>query len=537
MYRMKTTLAGLCTALALAGCARQAPPPASSDVPTVVATTPTALGMSAFPTQPSLAEPTTEAREDVTFTVQRGEVVSQLSLNGRVSLVEQSLAFSEGGIVAQVFVEPGMTVEKGQLLAELDSEDLETQLRQTQAEYEQSNAAVQQAGAAGQLEVERAQLALEAAQVQLEEVRQPARPDEIAQARSEVQQAEANLATVRNDASAAKNLAYEEMNTASVELQGAQVHYQEALQTYEKKPNDKKIRDAFEVAREELRLAEEKVNKARIAFDTARGNEVAAVANAEASVMAARATLEELLAGPDRFDIAEAERAVRDAQIGVQEARLKTQADPDLTRQAKLALSQIENIRQQIERRRLYAPLTASVLAVEVGPGMTATSASPVIILASADQRQIVAELPREDGQATSNTTLVVGQEVELVFPRYPGQTFKGTIAKVPGRTLGENDLGGGSGSYAVSYDPGAVQLDVGDLAEVQALVGKANDTLWLPPEAIRTNRERPYVLVRDSSGDRRVEVLIGLASPERVEILRGLNEGDVVVAGPAATP
>ena len=55
-------------------------------------------------------------------------------------------------------------------------------------------------------------------------------------------------------------------------------------------------------------------------------------------------------------------------------------------------------------------------------------------------------------------------------------------------------------------------------------------DVLWLPPAAIRRFQGRNFVVVQDGVAQRRVDVRIGIESEERVEILEGLTEGQVVI-------
>jgi multidrug efflux pump subunit AcrA (membrane-fusion protein) len=53
---------------------------------------------------------------------------------------------------------------------------------------------------------------------------------------------------------------------------------------------------------------------------------------------------------------------------------------------------------------------------------------------------------------------------------------------------------------------------------------------LWLPPQAIRTFEGRKFVVVQEGDAQRRVDVKIGVEGEDRVEIVEGLNEGQVVV-------
>ena len=57
------------------------------------------------------------------------------------------------------------------------------------------------------------------------------------------------------------------------------------------------------------------------------------------------------------------------------------------------------------------------------------------------------------------------------------------------------------------------------------------DETLWLPPDVIRSFQDQHFVIVEDSTGQRRVDVELGIEGQEQVEILKGLEEGQVIVA------
>ena len=74
------------------------------------------------------------------------------------------------------------------------------------------------------------------------------------------------------------------------------------------------------------------------------------------------------------------------------------------------------------------------------------------------------------------------------------------------------------------------VELTLGELAEVTITLEEKAGVLWLPPAAIRRFQGRRFVVVQDGVAQRRVDVLIGIESEDRVEILEGLEEGQVVI-------
>jgi len=53
---------------------------------------------------------------------------------------------------------------------------------------------------------------------------------------------------------------------------------------------------------------------------------------------------------------------------------------------------------------------------------------------------------------------------------------------------------------------------------------------LWLPPDAIRAFEGRRFVVVREGERERRVTIKTGIETDDKIEIVDGLKEGDVVV-------
>jgi hypothetical protein len=77
--------------------------------------------------------------------------------------------------------------------------------------------------------------------------------------------------------------------------------------------------------------------------------------------------------------------------------------------------------------------------------------------------------------------------------------------------------------------DPQAV-LTMGELATVVIQIQQRDDVLWLPPAAIRTFQGQDFVTIQDGNAQRRINIRLGLKSSERIEILEGLEEGQVVI-------
>ncbi len=116
-----------------------------------------------------------------------------------------------------------------------------------------------------------------------------------------------------------------------------------------------------------------------------------------------------------------------------------------------------------------------------------------------------------------------------------PGQELKGYIRRLPypygggGRTEGldEEDK-----STRITLEASAAEagFELGDLARVTVVLERKEDVLWLPPQAIRVFEGRRFVVVQEGEAQRRVDVKVGIQGEDRVEIVEGLSEGQIVI-------
>jgi hypothetical protein len=78
---------------------------------------------------------------------------------------------------------------------------------------------------------------------------------------------------------------------------------------------------------------------------------------------------------------------------------------------------------------------------------------------------------------------------------------------------------------------PSELGYQSGDMVNIQIILERKPDALWLPARAVREFEGRYFVTVKDDKGQRRVDIRVGIIEPERLEIIEGLSEGQFVVA------
>jgi HlyD family secretion protein len=495
-------------------------------------------------------KPAASALDKPIYTVQRGEVVDQLQLSGRVGAVQQQdLSFTQDGHLKTLYVDRTSVITAGQVLAELDLGDLPNQLRQAQVAFEQAQLARDRDKQKREFDGRRAQIDLDEARAKLAELQGPPKPEDLAKARAALQQAQANLDSTRSSASASKTDAQLHLQQATDSLTQAQSTFATAKQNWQhvqdtgtdplqptksdngkSKPNTlndaqrQQYYDAFVQAVAALHNAEAEVAQAQVDYDTARQNEGPAIKQAEAALTVAQAELDVLTAGPQRSELADARRAIERATLGIEEA--KQGADPELEKDVASAQLNVERIQSQIDAGRIKAPFDGKIASIDVRPGDAVQAYKAVISVMNASQLEVVIDyIGSED-----STKIGVGQEVEITFARYKGRTVKGTVERLPSKLTNSGSTVNADTSFHLSYDAKDLDLDVGDLAQIVLVLSRKDDVLWLPPPAVRAFEGRRFVVVKDGDRQRRQDVKVGIISTDRIEIVEGLKEGETVV-------
>lgn len=135
-----------------------------------------------------------------------------------------------------------------------------------------------------------------------------------------------------------------------------------------------------------------------------------------------------------------------------------------------------------------------------------------------------------------------IGQKASLTTDDLPGETFDGTVTEISSIPTIQNNVA----SYDVTVSlPYTDKLKLGQTMNVSIIVAEKNNTLLLPIEAVQTNVNNKYVVLYDENNSKNNgrtrnnirQVQTGLYNDKYIEILSGLNEGDkVLISGASVT-
>lgn len=405
-----------------------------------------------------------------TYVVGRGNIVSTVSATGSIEPERQvELAFKSAGRVAEVLVEEGDTVTAGQILARLETTDLELALAQAEANLRINLARLEQVRKGpDESDVMAAKAQLESAQAAYRQLLAGPTEDQKRAAAAAVERARAALEQAQAAYDQVANLPNVAMLPQSVQLRQATIELEAAEAQY----------------------------RTTIAPPTE-----AEIAQAQAQIAQAQANLDRLLKGPSEEEIAIAEAQVAQAQAAVEQARLN------------------------LENATLVAPFDGVVARVNVEPGeLVAGSAMPAIVLIDPSRFHIDVKVDEVDiGHVKEQ------QPVEVTVDALPDITIMGHIERISPIA----QAAGGVVSYDVMIviDETDAPLRAGMTATANIVTTELNDVVVVPNRLILVDREnnKTYVEKVVDGVPVRTEVVIGARNDQYSQIVRGIDEGDVL--------
>ena len=191
--------------------------------------------------------------------------------------------------------------------------------------------------------------------------------------------------------------------------------------------------------------------------------------------------------------------------------------------QAKLDVKKIED---KIAAASVIAPFDGEVLALNVRPGNSVEAFKTIAVVGEPSALELTADL-----EASDVAELSVDMPAIVRLRNRPGEDLKAYVRLLPfiGGT-DTNTTGNDDKAVHVALKDTNVKLEPGELATVLITLEQKDEALWLPPAAIRTFQGRDFVVIQDGSSQRRVDVKLGIKGKDRVEVLEGVQEGQIVV-------
>jgi HlyD family secretion protein len=447
---------------------------------------------------------------------------TEVSASGNLTLVsERSVALEVDGIVQEVAVEVGDTVQAGAVLLRLDTTDLERALAL-------------------------AELSVENAKISLADVQEPASAADLAQAEAALQEAQANLADVQAGPSAA------EIAAARSNLAAAQSSYAELTAG----PSEAELTQlSADLKKAEIALAEAQsaynkvawqgnassqsadLQSATIDYESAKAaySEATAAAansdlqNASASIQSAQVSLSDLLDSPTDAEIATAQAQVAEAEATL--ADLQTGAGANELRSAEITLQQalidLESAQRDLAAATLTAPIGGVVTSVDAEVGVRKAADAVVVTLTDPTQLDLVIGVAESD-----MPSVALDQAATVEIDALPGKTFTGVVAAISP----VNDSAATSISYPVTVrltddNLTGVLPGMNAVATLTSSQAVAANSWLVPTNAVRSQGDQSTVMVVRNEQPAPITVTTGLIQGEWTTVSSPeLQAGDMVV-------
>ncbi len=175
----------------------------------------------------------------------------------------------------------------------------------------------------------------------------------------------------------------------------------------------------------------------------------------------------------------------------------------------------------------IKSPINGVVTSRPVELGETVTKGALVANVVSTDDLYIEAFIDEADVGRVKK-----GQEVHITMDAYPEQVFTGEIYMISPVVLGGKQETRTFETRTRFKEKGIV-VKPGMSADIEIIVDKTDDALTVPSQAIIERGGRKNIFVKSDSKARLVPVEIGRFNWTYTEVLKGINEGNLIIMNP----
>lgn len=244
------------------------------------------------------------------------------------------------------------------------------------------------------------------------------------------------------------------------------------------------------------------------------------IRRAQINLQIAQLTLDKYKAeSRSTYDVQIQEKQVELTQMDLNEILVKYGIDPNS--------SALDELDAQVAKAKVFAPADGVIIS-GVNPGRSVSTTTIVFTIGDGSQFEIVAAVdPGKVNEQLKN--MFEGMPVVVTPNSKPDLKWAGKIRQLP------SPYGTGAASdtavrVVLDQTPPPEDYKFGDTATVLVQLANRTGILWLPPAAIREVGGRTFVIVNGDNGPARADIEVGLETQDRVEIVSGLDEGQIVV-------
>jgi HlyD family secretion protein len=234
-----------------------------------------------------------------------------------------------------------------------------------------------------------------------------------------------------------------------------------------------------------------------------------------------------------KWQVELARLSVSIAEYDLSDARDDYWEESDQVKRAKARLEQAQVSLQQVEWRlaqaSLVSPINGTVTALNVDAGEMANNGQTIVVLSDLSILKVEVNVDETDVSRLKN-----GMEVQVSVDAFPSHELTGKVIYIEPTAV----IQSGVVLYTVTVEmkpdsttvaDQALPLRSGMTVNVTFPIEQHKDTLMVPFRAVETEGGQAYVTQVTPSGSEHVAVTLGMITDTQIEILSGIDEGDVV--------
>ncbi|WP_342434509.1 efflux RND transporter periplasmic adaptor subunit [Paenibacillus sp. FSL H7-0442] len=390
---------------------------------------------------------------------------------------EANVSFEADGRILSTMVEVGDSVEKGSVLAKLDTSNYQLQLDRAKATMEKAKAGVSQAEASvqsAQAGIHSSQSQVNAAQSKLQELNNGAKKQEIAQSQNAVTVATNNYNKKKADAARSQSL-FQAGAVSLTENENAQLE----------------------------------------------------LANAQKSLSDAQEKLSLLLAGASQEQRAQASAGVDQARAGLESARATIQQGLASKAQAQAtyddALAAYEQSSLSLKKATLTSPITGVVIEKKISDGQLGSSGSEAFVVGNIKTLKVLLPVP--------DSEILSWKKNQKVNISLYDEMRTGTVTQIYPSTNSKT----GSINVEVSIPNPELNWKPGQVISASKSINQ-NEALLVPVEGVISTGNDPYVFKAVNGKAVKTPIKLGKVTNNQLEVVSGLQAGDQIVTQGAGT-
>ncbi len=420
-----------------------------------------------------------------------GTIERQTEFIGKIEAADTVSIYPEtNGKIARIYYDEGDYVEAGDLLMELDTEDLQFALERAQASYSSSVASYESSIASANKSLGSDYTS------------------KIISAENNLERAEESYRQARLNYKAEIDSEDENIDSLMEKKDKAETKMDELLDEYNHAKTDesvtdderKALYDEYLEARNDYNNYADRYSEALDDYDDYKSSIATSKNNAYKDLVKAQKDME-LTTG----DAYTEQKAVTEAQL--KSAKLSLES-------AQLSL---ESAQRDLDKSRVYTPVSGKITTRNAEQYAMANSNTAAFVIKNNDSVQLTVNTSYEGA-----ASLKIGDEVTGTKS---GETYKATIREI------ETEADENSGLFPVkaNLEEGANLLP-GVSVKVSAITAKSENALMVPIDHVYYDGDQPYVFTYSEGKAHRTDLKTGMSNETEIVVEDGVDSSSLII-------